>query len=53
MELGGRTMLNGAAVAGAVDLDVFGLEFRKVDTGDDLAVDDEQELVAGERVRAG
>ncbi len=39
-----------------VDLDVLGFELGEIDAGDGLAVDDEQELVAGEDVgqqRAG
>jgi hypothetical protein len=40
--------VDGLAVV--VDADVFGFELREIDAGDGLAVDDEEEAVAGEEV---
>jgi len=45
---GGQGDVDGLAVV--VDADVFGLQLREIDAGDGLAVDDEEEAVAGEEV---
>jgi hypothetical protein len=50
---GGKGDVDGAAGCGAggvIDPDILGLELGEIDAGDGLAVDDQQELVAGEDV---
>ena len=42
--------MDGLAAVLVGDVDVFGLELREVDAGDGLAVDDEEDAVAGEQV---
>ena len=50
-ELGGwQGDADGLAAVLAGDLDVFGFELGEVDSGDGLAVDDEEDAVAGEEV---
>ena len=47
---GGQGDVDGACAAGLCDLDVFGFELGEIDAGDGLAVDDEEDAVAGEKV---
>ena len=51
VELGGEDREGEVdGVGGGVDADVFGFELGEVDAGDGLAVNDEEDLVAGEGV---
>ena len=47
---GGEGDVDGLAAILVLDADVFGLQLGEIDSGDGLAVDDEEETVAGEEV---
>ena len=47
---GGQGDVDGACAVFLVDADVFGFELAEVDSGDGLAMDDEEDTVAGEEV---
>ena len=47
---GGKGDADGVAAVLASDVDVFGFELGEIDSGDGLAVDDEEDAVAGEEV---